>query len=390
MAIAATRDVDSTDPADVIVLYGPTLDAGSKAYGGGMGGYVRNAALLCEAFVEYGPPHLRLCGHSVRGHSWYWPLLLPLRFVGDVMIFLRDVDKGAAVHLMLQYRTAIYREFAISIIASLFDKPVLVDIRAGRFLDWFSNASAVRRWMARRIVRNAKIVLCQGRAATERVGAQFNVDAHHFPNFVPRSELGSSPDHRCRGKELRVLFVGYCYPPKGILEVVEGCEFAAARGTAIRLTIVGAETEEFKHFMDGRAPVRGLTIIRCGRVSHERVMDLYTDNDVFCLPTWHPGEGHSNVITEAMIKGLVIVTTRHGYIPEIIDEDAAYFVQKRSATAVGQALEMIDHDREEARLRASKSQARAAKEFTDQAVLPQLRTHYVNIVSRSFSEDGPL
>jgi glycosyltransferase involved in cell wall biosynthesis len=47
-------------------------------------------------------------------------------------------------------------------------------------------------------------------------------------------------------------------------------------------------------------------IERWGYKPHDIVLSAYNENDVFIFPTHYAGEGHPNVINEAMMMGMVI------------------------------------------------------------------------------------
>ena len=175
---------------------------------------------------------------------------------------------------------------------------------------------------------------------------------------------------------LGVIFVGYCYSGKGVFELVAGCVRAAKGGLSLRLTLVGAESTDFQEYLDNCPIPAGLTIIRCGAREFDEVQSFLARQDVFCFPTRHVGEGHSNAVTEAMAHALVIVTTRHGFIPELLDEDSAYFLKSGSADEIADALVHIDTHREEARRKAANARFTVQQRFTEAIVLGQLRELY--------------
>jgi glycosyltransferase involved in cell wall biosynthesis len=118
-----------------------------------------------------------------------------------------------------------------------------------------------------------------------------------------------------------------------------------------------------------------------GPQKHNRVIELFNESDVFCLPTRHPGEGHSNSINEAMMMGMVILTTRHGFIPSVIEESACYFVEKKSPVSITEALKRIDSNREEARARASRARTILEKRYSSDVVIPVLDGIYGRLVT---------
>ena len=104
------------------------------------------------------------------------------------------------------------------------------------------------------------------------------------------------------------------------------------------------------------------------------------DHDVFSLPTWHPGEGHPNVINEAMMTGMVILCTRHGFLEDVLPEGGCFFVEPKNPTSIAETIATIAGDPEQARCRATKARERLRIRFTSDAVIPELESIYKRLV----------
>jgi len=284
--------------------------------------------------------------------------------------------------MTLQYRRAIYREFSIAALTRLIGLPLLVDVRAGQFRTWYESASRLERRLTRFLIEAAKEITVEGRPYLEFIKTEFGREATYLPNFVPSDEIPEVVPQKCLSDRLNVLFAGYCYDGKGVKELVAGCSRAASDSRSLKLTLAGTEADEFAVWMDGRAAQDGLEIVRAGLQSHDRVLELYDDHDVFCLPTRHAGEGHSNAINEAMMKGMVIVTTRHGFIPEVLNEESCYFVETNSAQSIAEALSNIDANRDQARAKAQIARSLLQQEYSSDIQIPVLETIYRRLVSR--------
>ena len=114
---------------------------------------------------------------------------------------------------------------------------------------------------------------------------------------------------------MRTIYAGYCYEPKGVFLRLEARR-AAAQGTPVHVTLVGKESPDFTAWLDEVEPsLEGLpmTLDRRGVLPHAEVLSLYESHDAFVMPTAHPGEGHPNVVNEAMMARCTIVATRHGF-----------------------------------------------------------------------------
>ena len=364
---------------NVIVLCGPSTELGADGYGGGKGGYVRNVAALLNHFSS-GDVTMTLSPYSTRRFTRWWKLLLPFRLLADLGTYAANIRRGGAVHVMMTYGIAIYREFGMSVIAALFRRPVILDIRGGGFVLWLESANSLERRMADWALKHAAVILGQGAAVVRYLKPKYGEKVHHFSNFLQSRDLPPNAAPLFTQSELQVIFVGFCYAGKGVFELVEGCAHAAGQGVAVRLTLVGAESPEFAAHLDGYAAPPGLRIARRGTLEYDEVQALLAAHDIFCFPTRHLGEGHPNVITEAMAHGLAIVTTRQGFIGEMLDDTSAYFVESGSAAAVGDMLIHIDQRRGEAQRKADIARSTVQERFMEATVLGRLRDLYRSVL----------
>ena len=364
---------------DSIILCGPSTELGAGGYGGGKGGYVRNVTALLAHFSS-GDVQMTLSPYSTRRYTRWWRILLPFRLITDLWTYTRNIRRAGAVHVMMTYGIAIYREFGMSVIATAFRCPLILDVRGGGFLLWLESAGWLQRAMAHWSLRHADVILGQGAAVVGNLKLRYGNKVHYFPNFIQAAYLPSNVRPRFAERELGVIFVGYCYAGKGVFELVEGCARAARKGLSVRLTLVGAESPEFTAYLDAYAPPAGLRIARCGTLEFDAVQSMLAAHDIFCFPTRHVGEGHPNVITEAMAHALVIAATRHGFITELLDETSAYFVQSESADTIADALVHIDTHRDEAQRKADNARSTVQERFLETRVLGQLREVYRRVL----------
>jgi len=76
-----------------------------------------------------------------------------------------------------------------------------------------------------------------------------------------------------------------------------------------------------------------------GVVKGMKKKELLFNNYIFCLPSKHPyGEGQPISILEAMANGCAIVTTDHGGIKDIVNEEYGVFAEKQSPKSLAEAI----------------------------------------------------
>lgn len=79
-----------------------------------------------------------------------------------------------------------------------------------------------------------------------------------------------------------------------------------------------------------------------GRVTQERLEQLYARASIFALATRY--EGHGLVFDEALVRGLPIVSCRTGAVPETVPAGAGILVPPEAPTAMAQALRSLIGD----------------------------------------------
>lgn len=370
----------TANPTRYILIYGPDIVEAKRAYGGGTGGYTRNMS----AYLKYFHPRsfvLVPCFHTFRGQlrldNFLW------RFTVDTYRFLSVLLRHRidGVHILGQYRTAIPREFMAAFLAGMFRKPFVYELKAGAFIGWYTRTNRVFRLMAQYVLRRATIVLSEGMPVIPFLQKEVQVFARYFPNYVPSVEVPDTVPEKLGGDVLKVLFVGYCYSGKGIFELVSACRRVASHHRVV-LTIIGQEHSQFTSWLATQSIPRGLHVQRLGKRSHADVLTNFQKNDIYCYPTRHEGEGHNNTINEAMMMGMVIVTTRQGFLSTIINSERGYPLEDGTVEDIVQALEYIAHHKEEARQKAKSARQYLIDNFTSEIVYPRLERFYDELLSQ--------
>lgn len=122
------------------------------------------------------------------------------------------------------------------------------------------------------------------------------------------------------GSTSRVLFVGHCSPIKGVEYLLEAIWLL--KDSDIVLDLVGdlKSNIEYTRRLQEMTHNWGISdkIIFHGFVPRERIINLYTEADIFVLPSlW---EGFGIVLLEAMAFELPVVATKAGAIPELVKD----------------------------------------------------------------------
>jgi glycosyltransferase involved in cell wall biosynthesis len=117
------------------------------------------------------------------------------------------------------------------------------------------------------------------------------------------------PAPRRPSERLRVLFVGGRFAEKGGLDLIEALR--GLLGREVELDVVTPSPVPETEGVRVHALVQG----------EDRLVDLYQQADVFCLPTYADSMGY--VLLEAMACGTAVVATNVGALPEVTGHGAA-------------------------------------------------------------------
>lgn len=173
-------------------------------------------------------------------------------------------------------------------------------------------------------LRGADLVVAASAATARGLGVPAVVIP---PGFHPLGVL-SEPRERARD----FLFVGTLTPRKGVDHLLRAWA-RLPRGCA-RLRVAGASDGDYRRrVLEPLA--RGLDVSFEGRVSRDRLAELYAASDVLVLPSLQ--EGFGIVALEAMSCGLAVVASRVDSLPDLVGP-AGLLVPPGDPEALAEAL----------------------------------------------------
>lgn len=175
-------------------------------------------------------------------------------------------------------------------------------------------------------------------AATARLLVErFDVPRHRLTVAMPGVESAS----RALGSNdgvLRLLSVGAISRRKGYHILVEA--LAGLAELPWHLTIVGALDRNIDMATELRGHIAGAhlseRITLAGAVDEAKLALAYAKADLFVMPSLF--EGYGMVITEALARGLPIVSTSGGALAEVVPREAALVVEPGDAVGLRDAL----------------------------------------------------
>jgi colanic acid/amylovoran biosynthesis glycosyltransferase len=128
------------------------------------------------------------------------------------------------------------------------------------------------------------------------------------------------PVARVNEKVMEVISVGRLAPAKAQEILIRSCAALIAEGRALRLRLVGdGPDREHLRSVAERLNLDGQVIFE-GALSHDHVLDLYRQADIFALASF--AEGVPVVLMEAMALQIPCAATRITGVPELIRDES--------------------------------------------------------------------
>lgn len=256
-------------------------------------------------------------------------------------VFRLAATRPAAVLLFASAGASLLEKGLMAWIVRLSGRPALLFPRGGRVMDRARESRLQRLWI-RLAFRGATVVLCQGRAWQSFAIDDLGFEAERaliVPNWTATEALlaiGAARAPAPPGLPLRLLFLGWLEPEKGVFELIDACA-GLPHETAFSLTIAGKGHAEAP--ARERVTASGLAerVHFAGWIEGVELQQALAAHDVLVLPSW--AEGLPNAMIESMAAGLAVVVTAVGNIPDVVvDGEHALLVPPRNVAALRAAL----------------------------------------------------
>ncbi len=238
-------------------------------------------------------------------------------------------------------RGALYRDWIIMAICRPFFPKLVLHWHASGLGDWLEKkATAIERWITGKLLGNAdlSIVLAEELAADvtplwpKRVGI--------VQNSLPDANVLPPTRHRRAEDRYELLYIGLCSVEKGLFDTLEALRILHAQTPgAYRLTIAGSfDSKKTEQRFQEKAAELNSAVRLVGFANPEAKMQLLSESDVFCFPTYYPHEWQPLVLIEALAHDVPIVTTRWRAIPSMLPRDHVWFVEPGKPAQIAEAI----------------------------------------------------
>jgi|GEM_PF-1417147 len=314
-----------TGPAD------PTLVGGQVTH-------LKNLEKLKEYDTDL---KIELFNTAISVGSYCNKIFRVVKFIFSLLNFSLKANRFCVVHInstMNNY--SFLRDSSYAIISIVFRRKIVFQYHGGNPEDIsllkYSFFSKLFSFVAGR----CEIILVLTIRQKNSLISRFGIYARVVRNYV---ELPMSKKDREYCGVIRLLYLGRLNKEKGVFEFIEACRLLKLNGFTFTLTVAGSgpEFENLKEYAINLGMEDRIEFL--GEVKGYHKQQVLERAHMMVLPSY--SEGLPYGILEGIANGLVIVSTRVGAIPEILDEEnEVVFVKLRDPRSLFETIaNLISH-----------------------------------------------
>lgn len=242
----------------------------------------------------------------------------------------------------------VVRDIFILTCLRLFYAKVIFHFRAAGLSDFLTDSHPAVRWIGKRVYGSPSLAIHLSHLNPDDGGYFKAKEVRVIPNGLEDAALTHLPIVRETKPEPVILFVGVLKASKGIMVLLETAAILRAKGHSFHVWLMGEfDSISSKETFLARRQSLGLeeTVELLGVKKGEEKWPYFAKADIFCFPSYFESESFGNVLVEAMMFELPIVTTYWRGIPSIVqDQKHGFLVPVKDPEATAMALGSLIDD----------------------------------------------
>jgi glycosyltransferase involved in cell wall biosynthesis len=288
-----------------------------------------------------------------------------LHFLVELVFHRPDV-----VHIHTSSYGSFFRKCLLTWISWALRVPVVLHVHGSEFQAFFANAPSLVRLLIRATLERADTVIALGNTWADRLR---DIAPRASVVVVPNAIRPDSPVEQYTEGPVHVVFLGEVGDRKGTFTLLDAWAKMADGdgGLQARLTIAGDGEVDRARCQVAALGVGASVDVR-GWIANTAVPELLASAQILVLPS--QSEGQPMAILEAMAKGLCVVASNVGGIPELLDESCGVLVHPDDVTELADAITYVVTDHNARARFAANALKRIQNEFD------------VDLISRRFDE----
>ena len=295
------------------------------------------------------------------------------RYISIALKLIQQRRRFDVIHLTPLCWHFLYPEALLCLCARALGKRVVLDVRTGCFVRLYTEQGPLYRAIVDKLIRDVDVLALEGKEYLAFAQARREGPILYLPNYVSDRAVRSLSLASKRSQRLHLVFLGRVVPEKGIETAIGALECLLADGLDASLEIIGDGEPAYLSRLAERT--RNLPVVWTGPLHSDAVRGRIAKAHFFVFPTRHPGEGHSNALTEAMSEGLVPVCSEQGFNRSVVADTGSLLPIDASAAVYAEMIASIWQGGHWERLSAA-AHARVMRHFIGDVVISNLINQY--------------
>lgn len=340
-------------------------------------------ATVEKHILKYCPHHIQI--HHITTHDEGSIVHRILVFGRAIALFVAKLFKDEAdiVHIHLSDGGSVLRKAILTLIAIIFNKPVLIHAHGAEFhLTFFKLPTFVRQILGKIFQQSAAFIVLS-KTWQDFYVAYLGLNAAKVFVLSNPVELPSQVPNRAGCRHINLAFFGRVGQRKGTFDLINAfAQLTSQQQERCHLFIAGdGESEKAKALVKELSLEKKITFL--GWINAQQRDDVLQIADIFLLPSYN--EGLPMAILEAMGWGLPIITTPVGGIPEVvISEKNGLLVNPGDVQQLSAAIGLLVEN-ESLRLSMGRLARETVAPFKVETYCDRL-THIYHIVTPALNE----
>lgn len=256
---------------------------------------------------------------------------------------------------------AFFRDTLFVVVLKVFNNNILYHLH-GKGIS--NNLDSFFKKTLYRFVFNHTSVICLSKLLVHDIKNVHQGKIFIVPNGIPEYKNKGNPNKKHRN----ILYLSALKKSKGIMDLVKALDILQKRGVSFEAKIVGGDTNDLTVLeLKGILLMKGLekNVSVLGPKYGDEKWEMFSSCGIFVFPTYYANECFPLSILEAMMMGLVPISTTNGAIPEIITSGRNGFtINERDVEGLADCLEDLLQDDEKIRQMASEAQHSFKENYT--------------------------
>lgn len=247
-------------------------------------------------------------------------------------------------------KVPLYRDFLVLISTRFLFKDIIFHFHASGLSDIYIRLNKIERYLFRKtyFYPTLSIIMTEkGLSDPKSIHSkQIKIIPNGLSDLVKKNNIEMQKNIN---NPTSILFVGILKESKGVKILVEAVRTLAYMGINFQVNFIGEfESQDFKKEMDSFILDNRLNsfINFLGAKVGEEKESFFYESDIFCFPTFYECENFPNVLIEAMMYSLPIVTSNWRGISSIVkDKYNGYLCPIKTPQEIAEALAILLRDR---------------------------------------------